>query len=277
MIGWIFWLFTLLASFLLWLFLEAIAKLPTEYERASKIISFLLLTFFTTYWGKLNNPDFEFKTFFKMIFLMPIKRQWMIRISFSYLIRIKVDDYYLLIRNGKKKENNLKNKFQPVGGVYKMMFPKEICKRFDLIDDNMKKSPPDDLRKRLKSPMKIFKLLKWFQQKDGIEAAPFREFYEELVKTKILPSELFSNAIFHNVGLKKEQIIWSPWNQIYEYKIFEIYDLHLTEAQLENLKNLKKNKHKDINFLRRDEIIKYAGCETPWGYGVTEHSPKILE
>ena len=73
--------------------------------------------------------NFEFKTFLKMIFLVPLRKQWMIRISFSYLIRIKVDDYFLLVRNGKKDEVNLTNKFQPVGGVYKMLSHKDIEKK----------------------------------------------------------------------------------------------------------------------------------------------------
>lgn len=277
MIGRLFWFITLLASLILLIFLEAIAKWPAEYEFKKQILSYLILTFFTSCWGKLNNPDFEFKTFLKMIFLVPLRKQWMIRISFSYLIRIKVDDFYLLVRSGKKDEVNLTNKFQPVGGVYKMLSHKDIEKKFNLIDDIMKESPPDDLRKRLKNPFKIFKLLKWFHDKEGIEVAPFREFYEEVVKTKILPSDLFSNSLFHNVGLKKSQIVWSPWNKIYEYKIFEIYDLHMDESQLKFLRELKNNPHEDIIFLRRDDIRKFSGIETPWGFGITDHSTKILE
>lgn len=277
MIGWIFWVITLFSSGLLWLVLEAIADYPLQYDNEKRIISFLLLTFFTTYWGKLNNPDFEFKTFFKMIFLMPRRLQWSLRISFSYLIRIKVDDYYLLVRNGKKKESNLKDKFQPVGGVYKMLYPKKVCKEFHLIDDKMEESPSDDLRKRLKRPFKIFKLLKWFHDKEEIEAAPFREFYEELIKSGIIPVELFSNALFNKVGVKKDKIVWSSWNSINEYKIFEIYDLHLTHEQVVKLRDLKDQDHPDIRFVRRDDIERYAGKDTPWGFGITDHSPNILE
>lgn len=277
MIGWLFILLTVVFSGVTFLILEAITKFPELNDDFKKLLSFILLTVFTTYWGKLNNPDFEFKTFFKMIFLLPRRLQWSLRISFSYLVRIKIDDEYILVRNGKKKEENLKNKFQPVGGVYKMLSPKEICKKFNLIDDNMKDSPSDDLRKRLKNPLKIFSLLKWFHSKEGIEAAPFREFFEELIRPGILPVELFSNAIFNKVDVKKEQIVWSDWNQINEYKIFEIYDLHLNHEQVISLRKLKENGHEDIKFVRRDDIIKYAGRETPWGFGITEHSPSILE
>lgn len=271
MIGWVFWIITIVASLLLWIFLEAIPNCTSLGETGQKIAAFLMLTFFTTYWGKLNNPDFEFKTFFKMIFLLPRRWQWSIRISFSYLIRIKVDDYYLLVKSGKKNENNLKDKFQPVGGVYKMTSPKDVCKRFCLIDDNMKESPSDDLRKRLNRPFQIFKVLKWFHDKDGIEAAPFREFYEELIRPGILLSELFSNSLFRKTEVKKEQVVWSEWNKINEYKIFEIYDLELNAEQLKYLRDLKHKGHDDLLFLRRDDIIKNSSGS------VTDHTQKILE
>lgn len=277
MIGKLFAIVTLVASGVLLLILEAIADIPKEYDNPKAIGSFLLITLFTTSWGKINNPDFEFKTFFKMIFLMPRRRQWSIRISFSYLIRIKIDNHYMLVRSGKKKEENLKNKFQPVGGVYKMLNPKGVCKEFALVDDNMNESPSDDLRKRLKKPFKIFGLLRWFHNKEGIEAAPFREFYEELIKTNIIPADGFSAALFNKVDVKKAQIVWSTWNEINEYKIFEIYDAHLTSQQEEILRKLKETGHKDIKFLKRDDIIEYAGKETPWGFGITDHSPHILE
>lgn len=270
MIGWVFWVVTLFVSGLLWMFLEAIPNCTSLSENGQKIVAFLMLTFFTSYWGKLNNPDFEFKTFFKMIFLLPRRWQWSIRISFSYLIRIKVDDYYLLVKSGKKNEKNLKDKFQPVGGVYKMTSPKEVCKRFYLIDDNMKESPSDDLRKRLKKPFQIFKLIRWFHDKDGIEAAPFREFFEELIRPGILPSELFSNSLFRKTEVRKEQIVWSKWNNINEYKIFEIYDLELNEGQLKCLRELKNEGGSDLLFLRRDDIKNSSG-------NITDHTYNILE
>jgi hypothetical protein len=270
MIGWAFWTITIFASGLLWILLESIPNCTSLDENGQKIAAFLMLTFFTTSWGKLNNPDFEFKTFFKMIFLLPRRLQWSIRISFSYLIRIKVDDYYLLVRSGKKNEKNLKDKFQPVGGVYKMISSKDVCKRFHLIDDNMKESPSDDLRKRLKKPFQIFKVLKWFHDKDGIEAAPFREFYEELIRPGILPSDLFSDSLFRKIEVKKEQIVWSEWNGINEYKIFEIYDLELNQEQLKYLRELKNKGHNDLLFLRRDDFKNSSGS-------ITAHANKILE
>ena len=183
----------------------------------------------------------------------------------------------MLVRSGKKNESNLKNKFQPVGGVYKMLNPRSICKEFALVDDNMNESSSDDLRKRLKKPFKIFGLIRWFHNKEGIEAAPFREFYEELIKTKIIPADGFSAALFNKVDMKKSQVVWSSWNKINEYKIFEIYDVHLTSEQEAILRELKVEGHQDIKFLKRDDIIKYAGKDTPMGFGVTEHSPYILE
>ena len=277
MIGKLFAIVTLIASGVLLLILEAIADIPKEHENAKSIGAFLLITLFTTSWGKINNPDFEFKTFLRMIFLMPRRLQWSIRISFSYLIRIKIDNHYMLIRSGKKKEENLKDKFQPVGGVYKMLNPRIICKEFFLVDDNMEDSPSDDLRKRLKKPFHIFGLLRWFHNKEGIEAAPFREFYEELIKTSIISADDFSAALFNKVDMKKTQIEWSKWNKINEYKIFEIYDAHLTPQQEEILRELKEVGHKDIKFLKRDDIVQYSGKDTPWGFGVTDHSLHILE
>ena len=51
-----------------------------------------------------------------------IDKDTIVRISFAYLFRIKIEDKYFLIKN----ERNT-NKFQPVGGVYKLKESEKIA------------------------------------------------------------------------------------------------------------------------------------------------------
>ena len=57
----------------------------------------------------------------------------MVRISFAYLFRIKIDGKYLLVRNTRGTE-----KFQPVGGVYKLFENEkiELKNLYQVMDDD---------------------------------------------------------------------------------------------------------------------------------------------
>lgn len=74
-----------------------------------------------------------------------------VRISFAYLFRIKVGDKYFLVKN----ERNT-NKFQPVGGVYKLKDNEkiELKNLFHIMDDNkvvIDESSRNDYRLRMEN------------------------------------------------------------------------------------------------------------------------------
>lgn len=270
--------------------IHAIKGIDIKTPYLKEVFQFFVFTGFTLSWSKFSNPYFEAGTLIRLprLLLRPLKLPFelrnfsissilRLRLSFSSLILIKVDDYYMLIKNGKSEEENLKTKFQPVGGVYKFTSPTETRRRFGLIDDIMKNSPPDDIRVLIKNPFKLFGVLDWFQTGLGVESSPNREFIEELISPNFLPLELFSNVLFEKIVTKKDRIVWSKYNKIFEFKLFEIYQARFTDQQLDFLRELKKNPPEDLKFIRRDEIEKYAGRETLNGYGIAEQTIKILE
>jgi len=85
-----------------------------------------------------------------------------IRVSISYLFKIKIDQRYLLIKGGRIQQ------YQPVGGVFKLLeSSSEIKKKFELIDDDsipLDETRKDDLRVRLKG-RHLVGFLKWFYSK----------------------------------------------------------------------------------------------------------------
>ena len=79
-----------------------------------------------------------------------ITNNTVVRISFSYLYRIKVGDKYLLIKNDRGTD-----KYQPIGGVYKFEEGEKLIlkNKFQIIDDSkipIDESSYNDYRLRLK-------------------------------------------------------------------------------------------------------------------------------
>lgn len=79
----------------------------------------------------------------------------MVRISFAYLFRIKIDNKYLLVKNERGT-----GKYQPVGGVYKFFDNEKtiLMNKFKVVDDS--KLPLDNFSKndyRLFVPCKFLK------------------------------------------------------------------------------------------------------------------------
>lgn len=80
-----------------------------------------------------------------------IEDSTIIRISFAYLYRIKIGNKYLLVKNERGT-----GKYQPVGGVYKLLGKEkmELRNRYQVKDDNkipLDRSSRDDYRLRLEN------------------------------------------------------------------------------------------------------------------------------
>lgn len=112
-----------------------------------------------------------------------------IRISVAYLFRIKIDGKYLLVKS------NRRDYFQPVGGAFKTLpSSKHIFEKLNLESDRLieteKGIAKGDLRIFTKG-INVIEFIDWFNSKKDRELSPWREFYEELVATKILPRKKF--------------------------------------------------------------------------------------
>lgn len=192
-----------------------------------------------------------------------------IRLSFSYLYRIKVNGKYLLVRG-----NRLKNQYQPVGGVYK--YYREGKRFLDDIqckgDTQMRNTEDDDdLRIKIKGK-NVLKFFDWFLSMKDREYDPMREFREELIDTKILPQEEFSVIQYRKVSVHKTTVQFSKWMGCDEILYADIFELQPTESQYNILVEKMNSRDDRICWVTEKEIEKLCangiernlGTNTPW-------------
>src|SRR5690554_3787855 len=156
-------------------------------------------------WDNKNNILLYVKTLFWKY------RSKDIRFSISYLFRIKIPhtNNYLLVLN-----RRIDNQLQPVGGVYKRYGDDKLFEKWGYVPDNKTNGldvdldSSGDLRFTVKGKNCI-KVLKWFEEAKEREVSAEREFYEELVKTKILPMELFHQIKYKHVRRHSKHLKWS--------------------------------------------------------------------
>lgn len=175
-----------------------------------------------------------------------------IRLSISYLYRIKLNDEYFLI-----KGERIKNQYQPVGGVYKRYKSAEkFFKEINALDDDLfpiDKSSKDDLRIRIKGRY-LLNFIKWFDSKSERETCQWREFYEELIQTNIINQKdfpyIFTNFIKQYVyGIK-----WSEYSQSKELLIAEIYEPIFNDEQTLIFESLKCKENEKYCFMSENQI-----------------------
>jgi len=162
-----------------------------------------------------------------------------IRLTIAYLYRIEVNGKYLLV-----KSNRIANTYQPVGGVYKYYNPeaKQELDCMGAITDN--KIDNDDvsecdLRLNLLNRNKIGAFLKWFFKGQKRESDPWREFYEELVATGILPATEFRYIHYELVGQHFEPIHRDTFFNVDTFKYADIFiPKFVTPRQIEEVKKL---------------------------------------
>lgn len=192
----------------------------------------------------------DYLKFFFKLFLIRLK-SLPLRISFASLIRIKIDDKYVLI-----KSRRFSDLWQPVGGVYKF-FDSNIRIDFGLQDDNglFKESDPNELR--LSFPpdkiYRVFDFMKWFDSRRGREISPDREFREELLDQNILNADLFKEVHFEFIQ-RHFQLALSGKFKLWELMAFEIFELKLSDLQKNQIKDVLKTDRKDVILLTKNEI-----------------------
>jgi hypothetical protein len=160
-----------------------------------------------------------------------------VRVSISYLFRIKVGETYLLVRSQRRQ-----NQYQPVGGVIKVVpegvvFLSSIKAKEDdfiPIDDDS----TNDLRITIDGRY-IYSLLTWYDSATGRETDCWREFYEELIGTRILSIQNFGYIFTKHIKRHVDPIDYGAPEQKYRFLISEIYELLPTEAQLTELRALQ--------------------------------------
>ncbi len=178
-------------------------------------------------------------------------RRQQVRLSVSYLFRIKVDETYLLIHSQRWPT------FGPVGGVYKVSASaKGYLNDIGALSDNLvpiDETSRDDLRIRIPGS-KLVSFVRWFESGRSRETSPWREFYEEMIESKILPLDCFP-FIFHDfIRRDIRPIRYSKYAQSVELLIADIHELVPTPEQLTALQNLKRDGNPNIIWVTEDQI-----------------------
>lgn len=169
-----------------------------------------------------------------------------IRLSFSYLIRIKVNNRYLLVKGGHKR-----NLFGPIGGVYHIDHIDYIYKTLGFSRDSTPGDSNDIRGTILGKNIKAF--IKWFDKAENREKTQDREFKEEFLNSNLIDSSLFNEPSFKYVCTKYKGVSYGDYYGINELLRFDIYDLILNDTQTKALKNLNK-KTQNLCLFTKEEI-----------------------
>jgi hypothetical protein len=175
-----------------------------------------------------------------------------IRVSLSYLYRIKHKDKYLLVKNRK-----ITGQYQPVGGVYKYYSTAE--KYFNELDVNQKIgfNYEDEFKNdlRVKVPSKnLNRFIKWFHSREDRELDPIREFYEELISTNYLSKNLFAYFDYRYIKQVTTKIKYSHHFECNEMLIYTIYELLPTEEQKKELDRMMQTDSEEYKWVTLKEI-----------------------
>lgn len=206
-----------------------------------------------------------------------IEDSTIIRISFAYLYRIKVGNKYLLVKNERGT-----GKYQPVGGVYKLLGNEkmELRNRYQVKDDDkipIDKSSRDDYRLRMENRY-LRKFVKRFDRKAEREQIYNlgREFKEELIEKGIVN---WSQITYRFCGRHITDLHLGSHFQCYELLLADVVELVPTPEQEADLDCMLKQQSDVYCFATADEITS-LGVDTDSGdlrEIIADHTLKIIQ
>lgn len=201
-----------------------------------------------------------------------------IRISFAYLFRIKVDGKYFLVPNKRTK------KFQPVGGAYK--FTKKeadyLSKNIPVEDDD--RIPVDQTTKRdyrlLVKNKDLRKFIKRFDKTEDREniADLSREFSEEIFSSGIIDKISFGTLKYQYCGRHMTKVEYGRIFYHYELLLADIVEVKLSDEQEQLFRNLMQTKSDKYHFAKASEIETLGANlgTNELADIIANHTPKIL-
>lgn len=159
-----------------------------------------------------------------------------VRLSFSYLVKIKVRDKYLLVKNRKG------DYYQLVGGAYKRYDSSvQLFKKYEVKSDRQFETEhgiaKNDLRIQVPGKF-VLDIIKWFNSKEDREISPWREFCEELLGAKILDQRLFRYIDYKYVDTLRTPLQKAKYLDCQEILIYEIFEFIPNEEQAKSLEAL---------------------------------------
>lgn len=202
------------------------------------------------------------------------KRNQPVRVTVAYLFRIEVNGKFVLI----KRHKNDNPGYQPVGGAYKYLKEenRELFDKLGIEPCNYVPRDEDtehDLRIIIKKRKNLVQFLKWFESRKNRELDPYREFYEELIASDLLPKEVFKHIKYVFIGKHIEGVLKSPVYPQDELRYADIFELRTeNDAQKQAIVDLK-NRTEEILLATPFEINKRTSTS---GSVILPHSFKIL-
>ncbi|MFD5635236.1 hypothetical protein ACFWJM_14005 [Streptomyces sp. NPDC127077] len=201
-------------------------------------------------------------------------RTKIIRVSAAYLFRIKIDGKYLLVKGSRFPH------YQPVGGVFKVSSKGQaFLADMGVQDDDLipiDQTSEADLRIRVRGA-NLAKFYTWFDNRNGREDSPWREFHEELLATSILPSEPFPYIFHEYQGRIVDKIRFSPHADSQEVIISDIYELLPTQEQGDALRSILEIQEDGFGWFSSDAIKRRGVLPgVPNVTPIAEHAQKIL-
>ncbi len=206
-----------------------------------------------------------------------IKNDTIIRISFAYLYRIKIGNKYLLVKNERGT-----GKYQPVGGVYKLLGKEkmELRNRYQVKDDNkipIDQSSRDDYRLRMENKY-LRKFVRRFDRKAEREQIYnlSREFREELVEKGVVN---WNQISYRFCGRHITELSFGNHFQCYELLLADVVELIPTAEQEKDLERLV-NQQSDIYRFATAEEISSLGINAETGdlkETISDHTKKIIQ
>jgi hypothetical protein len=198
-----------------------------------------------------------------------------LRLTISYLYNIEVNGKYLLV-----KSHRLQDTYQPVGGVYKYFNPdgKSQLDKLGIITDNFidnDEVSEFDLRVKMRNRNKMQGFIDWFFRRENREIDPWREFYEELVESGILPLNIFGYIHYELIGQHFEDIHYDPFFRIDTFKYADIFKpKYVNNDQEKAVRNLSLYQSNDYIWATEQEIMQERSND---GKRIAEHTKKIFQ
>lgn len=207
-----------------------------------------------------------------------LQKDTMIRISFAYLFRIKVDGKYFLVQNTRTK------KYQPVGGAYKFTKEEAGYLRDNIPVESDDRIPIDkktehDYRLLVKNK-NLRKFVRRFNKTPYRENVPnlCREFDEEIFSAGILDRKVFGSLSYKYCGRHMTNVEHNGVFSHYELLLADIIEVQLLEEQEELFRNLMGTCSDKYYFASADEIkslgVKYGTNKLV--DNIANHTYKIL-
>ena len=207
-----------------------------------------------------------------------LQKDTIIRISFAYLFRIKIDGKYFLVKSPRTK------KYQPVGGAYKFYAEEAAYLRDNIPVENDNRIPVNEITKRdyrlLVKNKDLRKFVRRFNKTIYRENIPdlSRDFIEEIFSTGILDKETYGTLSYKFCGRHMTDVAYGSVFGHYELLFADIIEVQLSDRQEQLFRELSRVKSGKYCFATADEIkalgVKYNTNDMSDNIG--NHTFKVL-